>query len=54
VDRLVEMVPAMTFSTGFLVLGFVLVDFAGHGSGSEKQKSRRRRLLRYRSQLMCD
>jgi hypothetical protein len=28
----------MTFSTGLLVLGFVLVGFAVHGSGSEEQK----------------
>jgi hypothetical protein len=29
---LVEIVPAMTFSTGLLVLGFVLVGFGAHGS----------------------
>ena len=31
---LVEIVPAMSFSTGFLVLGFVLVGFAAHEHGS--------------------
>jgi hypothetical protein len=30
----VEIVPAMTFSTGLLVLGFVLVGFAAHEHGS--------------------
>jgi len=34
---LVEIVPAMTFSTGLLVLGFVLVGFASHPHGSQEQ-----------------
>src|SRR5262249_20275101 len=33
-EWLVEIVPAMTFSSGLLVLGFVLVGFAAHGDGS--------------------
>jgi hypothetical protein len=33
-EWLVEIVPAMTFSTGLLVLGFTLVGFAAHGDGS--------------------
>jgi hypothetical protein len=33
-EWLVELVPAMAFSTGLLVLGFVLVGFAAHGHGS--------------------
>jgi len=32
---LVEIVPAMSFSTGLLVLGFVLVGFAAHEHGSQ-------------------
>ena len=36
-EWLVEIVPAMTFSTGLLVLGFVLVGFASHPHGSQEQ-----------------
>src|SRR5262249_26280487 len=36
-EWLVEIVPAMSFSTGLLVLGFVLVGFAAHGHGLEGQ-----------------
>jgi hypothetical protein len=31
-EWLVELAPAMAFSTGLLVLGFVLVGFGAHGS----------------------
>jgi hypothetical protein len=37
-EWLVEIVPAMTFSTGLLVLGFVLVGFAAHGGGSKEHQ----------------
>lgn len=33
---LVEIVPAMTFSTGLLVLGFVLIGYGAHGSNEQK------------------
>jgi hypothetical protein len=35
-EWLVELVPAMAFSTGLLVLGFVLVGFGAHGSHVEQ------------------
>jgi hypothetical protein len=36
-DWLVELAPAMAFSTGLLVLGFVLIGFSAHGHGSQEQ-----------------
>ena len=36
-DWLMELVPAMTFSTGSLVLGVVLVGFASRPHGSSEQ-----------------
>jgi len=38
-DWLVEIVPAMTFSTGLLVLGFVLIGFGAHGSHEQKEEA---------------
>jgi hypothetical protein len=38
-EWLVEIVPAISFSTGLLVLGFVLVGFAAHEHGTEVAKS---------------
>jgi hypothetical protein len=40
-----EIVPAMTFSTGLLVLGFVLVGFAAHGGGSKERKASEQAVL---------
>ena len=37
-EWLVEIVPAISFSTGLLVLGFVLVGFAAHGGGSKEHQ----------------